>query len=211
MQQTSARTRIKVCGITRPEDAVAAAMAGVDAIGLVFHAKSSRLVSVAQAAEIVAALPPFVTTVGLFVNADAAAVKHVLAAVPLDLLQFHGDETPAYCAGFGCPWLKALRMKPDIDLAAALQAYSAARGILLDAWHADQYGGTGQTFDWSRLGPLQSRTRIVLAGGLHPGNVAEAIRSVRPWAVDVSTGVESAPGLKSAELIGQFISEVQRV
>jgi len=200
-----------VCGITRPEDALAAAMAGVDAIGLVFHAKSPRVVTAAQAAAIVAALPPFVTTVGLFVNAEPEQVKQVLATVPLDLLQFHGDEAPAYCAAFGRPWLKALRMKPDMDLAAALQAYSAARAVLLDAWHADQYGGTGQTFDWSRVGPLQSRTRIVLAGGLHPGNVAEAIHSVRPWAVDVSTGVESAPGLKSAELIGQFISEVQRV
>lgn len=200
-----------MCGITRPEDALAAAMAGVDAIGLVFHPASPRVVSAEQAAGIVAVLPPFVTTVGLFVNADAAAVKRVLAAAPLDLLQFHGDEAPAYCAGFDRPWLKALRMKPDMDLTAALQAYSAARGILLDAWHADQYGGTGQTFDWSRLSLLQSRTRIVLAGGLHPGNVAAAIRSVRPWAVDVSTGVESAPGLKSAELIGQFISEVQRV
>jgi phosphoribosylanthranilate isomerase len=200
-----------VCGITRPDDAVAAAMAGADAIGLVFHSQSQRVVSAEQAAVIVAGLPPFVSTVGLFVNADAAEVEKVLASVPLDLLQFHGDETAAYCASFGRPWLKALRMKPDIDLAAGLQIYSAAQGILLDAWHPDHYGGTGQTFDWSRLGLMQARSRIVLAGGLHPGNVAAAIRSVRPWAVDVSTGVETAPGLKSAELIEKFISEVQRV
>jgi len=200
-----------MCGITRPEDAVAAAMAGADAIGLVFYAKSPRAVSMGQAADIVAALPPFVSTVGLFVNADTAEVEKVLAAVPLDLLQFHGDETAAYCAGFGRPWLKALRMKPDIDLAAGLQTYSAAQGILLDAWHADHFGGTGQIFDWTRLGLMPARSRIVLAGGLHPGNVAAAIRSVRPWAVDVSTGVETAPGIKSAELIGKFISEVQCV
>lgn len=210
MQASPSRTRVKVCGITRPEDAEAAACAGVDAIGLVFFAGSPRAVSPALAAAIVAALPPFVATVGLFVNADAALVHSTLATVPLDLLQFHGDETPHYCASFGRPWLKALRMKPGLDTEAALQQFHAARGILLDAWHADHFGGTGQTFDWSRTGLLPRQSRIVLAGGLNPGNVAQAIRTVRPWAVDVSSGVESAPGLKSKELMERFVSEVQR-
>jgi len=211
VQRSFARTRVKVCGLTQPEDALAAAEAGVDAIGLVFYLHSSRAVTVAQAKAVLAVLPPFVSTVGLFVNAETAEVRQVLGEVPLDLLQFHGDETPDYCASFGRPWLKALRMKPGLDLAMASQRYSGACGILLDAWHPEQYGGTGQTFDWSALRPLQQRTRIVLAGGLNPGNVAQAIRTVRPWAVDVSSGVETAPGLKSAELIQQFISEVQRV
>lgn len=210
MPATPARTRIKVCGITRPEDAEAAACAGVDAIGLVFFAASPRAVSTERAAAIVAALPPFVTTVGLFVNAKPAQVRETLAQVPLDLLQFHGDETPAYCAGFGRPWLKALRMKPGLDTGSALQEFRDARGILLDAWHAEHFGGTGQTFDWSQIGLLSERVRIVLAGGLHPGNVVQAIRTVRPWAVDVSSGVESAPGFKSKELIESFVSEVQR-
>lgn len=202
---------MKVCGITRAEDALAAARAGVDALGLVCYPPSPRAVTLKQGAAVLAELPPFVTRVGLFVNAEPAAVREAMAVLALDLLQFHGDETPEYCAGFGRLWLKALRVKPGLDLAAELQRYREAQGILLDAWHPDQYGGTGQTFDWSCLGPVQQHLRIVLAGGLNPGNVAQAIRTVRPWAVDVSSGVESAPGLKSAALIEQFISEVQRV
>ncbi len=200
------RTRIKICGITRLEDGLAAANAGADAIGLVLYDKSTRAVDVAKASVISAALPPFVTRVGLFVNAEPAFVNAVLGSVALDLLQFHGDETEEYCRGFARPYLKALRMKPGLDLAAAIQAFGSAHGILLDAWHEQQFGGTGTAFDWSLLGPSVQRERVVLAGGLHPGNVAEAVRQVRPWAVDVSSGVESAPGIKSAQLIEQFVS-----
>jgi phosphoribosylanthranilate isomerase len=209
--QSSSRTRIKICGITRPDDAVVAALAGADAIGLVFYPKSPRAVSIAQAQHIVAALPPFVTRVGLFVNEEAARVAEVLASVPLDVLQFHGDESPAYCRSFTRPWLKALRMKPGLDVAANIAAYRGAHGILLDAWDAQQYGGTGTTFDWTRVSLAATGTRVILAGGLHAGNVAGAIAQVRPWAVDVSSGVESTPGIKAGELIRQFISEVQRV
>lgn len=209
--QQSPRTRVKVCGITRPEDGLAAALAGADAIGLVFFAASPRAISVARAQQIVAVLPPFVTRVGLFVNADAVTVDQVLGSVPLDVLQFHGDESPEYCRAFTRPWLKALRMKPDLDLEKSIADYSGAHGILLDAWHEEKYGGTGAAFDWSRLSLRADGPRIILAGGLHPGNVAGAIRQVKPWAVDVSSGVESAPGSKSSELVQQFISEVQRV
>lgn len=209
--QSQPRTRVKICGITRPEDALAAANAGADAIGLVFYAQSPRAVTIAQAQAILAVLPPFVTSVGLFVNAEAAAVQEVLAAVPLDLLQFHGDESPDYCSRFARPWLKAVRMKPGLDLAGEVARFSAAQGIVVDAWHEQLFGGTGLAFDWSRLSLPGQRTRIILAGGLHPDNVGEAVRQVRPWAVDVSSGVESAPGIKARDRIVQFISEVQRV
>lgn len=209
--QLNPRTRVKVCGITRPEDALAVARAGADAIGLVFFAASPRAVSVARAQEILAALPPYVTRVGLFVNADAITVNEVLASVPLDILQFHGDESPHYCHAFTRPWVKALRMKPGLDLQQSIAQYSGAHGILLDAWHAEKYGGTGTAFDWSSLSLHGDGPRIILAGGLQPANVAAAIRQVGPWAVDVSSGVESSPGIKSAELVQQFISEVQRV
>lgn len=206
------RTRVKICGITRLEDGLAAAAAGADALGFVFYDKSQRAISVAQAKTIAAALPPFITRVGLFVNAEPSQVQAVLGEVPLDLLQFHGDETPEYCQSFARPYLKALRMKPGMDLDAAMAAYGTAQGILVDAWHEQQFGGTGTGFDWALLGPAASpagkRNRIILAGGLHPGNVAEAIRQVRPWAVDVSSGVERAPGIKSAELIQKFINNV---
>lgn len=205
------RTRVKICGITRPADGLAAAMAGADAIGLVFYDRSPRAVTISQAQSIAAALPPFVTKVGLFVNADEVKVKAVLAKVPLDLLQFHGDEDPRFCASFDKPYLKALRMKPGLALEDGLAAYGSAQGILLDAWHEQHYGGTGLAFDWTRTNELKGNARLVLAGGLHPGNVAAAIRQVRPWAVDVSSGVESAPGIKSEKLVQQFISEVQRV
>lgn len=208
------RTRVKICGITRLEDGLAAATAGADALGFNFYDKSPRVIGIGQAQEFHAALPPFVARVGLFVNAQPEFVKAVLAAVPLDLLQFHGDESEEYCRGFARPYLKALRMKPGMDVAAAAQAYASAQGILVDAWHEEQYGGTGKAFDWSLLGAAVRSERLVLAGGLHPGNVAEAIRQVRPWAVDVSSGVESAPGIKDKGKIEQFMSaigEVQRV
>lgn len=209
--RNASRTRVKICGITRPEDGIAAALAGADAIGLVFYDKSPRAVDIQQAQAICAALPPFVTKVGLFVNASPEFVSSVLAAVPLDLLQFHGDEAEDYCSGFGRPYLKALRMKPGVDLAAAARNYASAQALLVDAWHEEQYGGTGATFDWSLLGAAVRNERLVLAGGLNPANVARAIEQVRPWAVDVSTGVESAPGIKDKGRIEQFISEVQRV
>lgn len=205
------RTRTKICGITRLEDGLAAAAAGADALGLNFYDKSARFIGIEKAKAMHAALPGFVTRVGLFVNADAEFVRAVLAAVPLDVLQFHGDESAAYCESFARPYLKALRVKPGMDLAAAARPYESAQAILVDAWDNEQFGGTGRTFDWSLLGAAVSNTRLVLAGGLHPGNVAEAIRQVRPWAVDVSSGVESAPGIKDKGKIEQFISEVQRV
>ncbi|MES2604852.1 MAG: phosphoribosylanthranilate isomerase [Pseudomonadota bacterium] len=209
--RTAIRTRVKICGITRVEDALAAVRAGADAIGLVFYAKSSRAVTIEQAKSILRALPPLVSTLGLFVNASKAEVEAVLAQVPLDLLQFHGDETPAYCAGFARPYVKALRMKPDVDFYAFAGDFQQARGLLLDAWDADHFGGTGKTFDWERVSPTAGSSRIILAGGLNPANVAKAITTLRPWAVDVSSGVEQAPGIKSSALIQQFISEVHRV
>ncbi|MDY6982327.1 MAG: phosphoribosylanthranilate isomerase [Pseudomonadota bacterium] len=208
---TTSRTRVKICGITRPEDGIAAALAGADAIGLVFYDKSPRAIDVQQAQAICAALPPFVTKVGLFVNASHEFVSSVLTAVPLDLLQFHGDETGDYCHSFRHPYVKALRMKPDIDLALESRIFGSAQGILVDAWHEEQYGGTGISFDWSLVGSAISNHRLILAGGLKPANVARAIEQVRPWAVDVSSGVESAPGIKDNSRIEQFISEVQRV
>lgn len=213
------RTRVKICGITTPAAALAAARAGADAIGLVFYAPSPRAVSVEEAAEIVAALPPFVSAVGLFVNAEPALVDKVLARVPLDLLQFHGDETPAYCGNFGKPWLKAIRVRPDTYIPGLMDEFHAARGILLDAWHEDVYGGSGRSFDWDLLRAQRGSdsagaadgSRIILAGGLRPDNVAQAIRTAMPWGVDVSSGVETAPGVKSEPLINAFMREVQRV
>lgn len=208
------RTRVKICGLTRPEDAVTAARLGADAIGLVFHEPSPRAVTVDTARRILAALPPFVTTVGLFVDAPEARVREVLARVPLDLLQFHGDETPDYCAGFGRPWYKAVRMHADMDLHAACERYAGARALLVDAWVADLPGGTGQTFDWDRV-PAELALPVVLAGGLSPDNVGEAIARVRPWAVDVSGGVEERDdngnkrhGRKSAAAMEAFMRGV---
>jgi len=205
------RTRVKICGITRSEDALAAASLGADAIGLVFYDQSPRAVTLNQAEAIVEQLPAFVSVVGLFVNAGIASVHKVLSRIPLDLLQFHGDESANYCSMFERPYLKAVRMKPDINLDAEMAEFSSAHGILVDAWDAGHYGGTGQVFDWSHPGLQRGNRRIVLAGGLSSGNVAQAIRQVQPWAVDVSSGVESAPGIKSADLIREFINEVQSV
>jgi phosphoribosylanthranilate isomerase len=212
-----ARTRVKICGITRPADALAAARAGADAIGLVFHPASPRAVTIEQARAIVAALPPFVMVVGLFVNATPELVRATLQAVPLDLLQFHGEEEQDYCAAFGKPWIKAIRVQPQMQPAALqteMAGYTAARGILLDAWHKDVHGGSGQSFDWEqarRSGLQQLQDRIILAGGLNTGNVATAIGIIRPWAVDVSSGVETAPGHKSEQSMQAFVQEVQRV
>ncbi len=183
--------RVKICGITRPDDGRHAARAGADAIGLVFYPPSSRYVSPRQAADIVAALPPFVTTVGLFVDAPKEQIDALLEQVPLDMLQFHGDESPHYCAAFRRPWIKALRMRDGVDARAEADRYRAAgaRGLLVDSYVPGVPGGTGERFDWDRL-PANPTLPLILAGGLDPANVAEAVRRVRPWAVDVSGGVE---------------------
>lgn len=201
--------RSKICGITRVEDALAAAEAGADAIGLVFYAKSPRAVNVQQAREIIAALPPFVTTVGLFVNASRCELNEILEAVPLDLLQFHGDETPADCEGYNRPWIKALRVRPGDDLEAACKLYARASGILLDTYVAGVPGGTGEAFDWA-LVPEHLSKPIILAGGLSPANVGAAIAQVRPWAVDVSGGVEQAKGIKEPARIQAFLAAVRQ-
>lgn len=201
-------TRVKICGITRSEDALAAAHAGADAIGLVFAPASPRRVSAAQAAAIVAALPPFVTSVALFVDPLAEQVRAVLEALRPDLLQFHGDEPPDFCAAFGLPYIKAVRVRPETDLLQYAARYAGARGLLLDAYHPDRHGGTGRRFDWDLI-PADLPRPIVLAGGLDPDNVAAAVRQVRPWAVDVSSGVESAKGIKDAGRVARFMREVR--
>lgn len=205
---SASRTRIKICGITREEDARGAAELGADAIGLVFYARSPRAVDPARARLLLSGLSAFVTSVGLFVDAEPAEVRRVLAEVPLDLLQFHGQEDAAYCASFGRPWIKALRVRPGHDLGAELAAWPGAAGLLLDAWHPDLPGGTGASFDWNLVPRLSGGPALILAGGLRPDNVAEAVARVRPYAVDVSSGVESAPGLKALERMRAFIAAV---
>ncbi len=210
------RTRVKICGITRPEDGRAAAQAGADAVGLVFWGGSARAVTPAQARAIVAALPPFVTVVGLFVDPAADDVAATLARVPLDLLQFHGRETPAFCRGFGRRYIKAAAAAPGADLLESLSPFDDAAAFLVDAPPRDGVpGGTGRTFDWSLL-PARLPRPLVLSGGLSAGNVREAIRRVRPWAVDVSSGVEAQDadgrtlkGIKDAARIAAFIEEVR--
>ncbi|MEE1951563.1 phosphoribosylanthranilate isomerase [Pseudomonas alcaligenes] len=196
--------RVKICGITRVEDALAAAAAGADAIGLVFYAKSPRAVDIEQARAILAALPPFVTTVGLFVDAERNELERILASVPLDLLQFHGDESVQQCEAFGRPYIKALRVKAGDDIAAQVARYPSAQGILLDAYVEGVPGGTGEAFDWSLIPQALSKP-LILAGGLRPDSVAEAVSRVRPYAVDVSGGVEASKGVKDVEKIGAFI------
>lgn len=204
------RTRIKICGITREQDAAAAVAAGADALGLVFYAPSPRHVTPQRAAQLTAHLPAFVTRVGLFVNESPETVGAVLAQVPLDLLQFHGDEDAAYCSQFGKAWIKAARVKPGLDLLEYALAFAQARGmsgLLLDADVAG-YGGGGKTFDWSLI-PRSLPLPVILSGGLHPGNIAQAVRAVRPWAVDVSSGVEAARGIKDVQKITEFIAGVR--
>lgn len=201
------RTRIKICGLTRVEDVQAVVEAGADAIGFVFYPPSPRAVSIAQAAELCRHVPPFVSTVGLFVNEDRQRVEEVLDAVPLSMLQFHGDETALECEGFGRPYLKAARMRPGLDLVDYAARFSAAAGLLLDAF-AEGYGGSGRVFDWSLI-PPGLPLPIVLSGGLDPANVEDAVRRVRPFAVDVSSGVEAAKGIKDAALIRDFVAGVR--
>ncbi len=201
-------TAVKICGITRLQDALAAARLGAHAVGFVFYSGSPRNISPEQAADIVRRLPPFITAVGLFVDADAPAVTHVLKQVPLGVLQFHGEEAPEFCIGFGIPYIKAVRVKPGVDLVQYARLHSAARGLLLDAYVETTRGGTGMTFDWGLI-PHQLPLPVVLSGGLDAGNVAAAVRRVRPAAVDVSSGVESAPGIKDEHKIAAFIRSVR--
>lgn len=197
-------TRIKICGITSVADGLAAVQAGAHAIGLVFYAKSPRAVTLEQAREIAAAVGPFVTLVGLFVDAEPEFVREAAAAAGLQLLQFHGDESRDYCEQFQRPYMKAIRMRPELDVLMAISEYPSASGILLDAYRPGVPGGTGETFDWQRV-PAQSPRPLVLAGGLTPANVAAAIQATDVYGVDVSGGVESAPGKKDKEKIDQFI------
>ena len=203
-------TRVKICGITNLEDALAAAAAGADALGFVFYGPSPRNIEVDQAKTILSKLPPFITTVGLFVNADASFLQSVLKLLPLDLLQFHGDESEAECKRWGKPYIKAIRMQEGLDLVELCRTYESSRGILLDTFVAGQPGGTGQVFDWANI-PPDLRKPIVLAGGLDPSNVANAVKQVNPWAVDVSGGVEAAKGKKDHALIKAFITGVHSV
>ncbi len=204
------RTRVKICGITRPQDAIEAARLGADAIGLVFYPPSPRAVTMEQARAVVAVIPPFVTVVGLFVDAKLAEISAVLDAVRLDTLQFHGHEPAAECARYSRPYIKALRMSEDMDVRAAVRDYAEASAVLLDTYHQELPGGTGQSFDWSRV-PMDLDKPIVLSGGLNPENVADAIRRVWPYAVDVSGGVEAAKGIKDHRKMAKFINEVNHV
>ncbi len=204
------RTRVKICGITRPEQARAAAGAGADAIGLMFYEPSPRFVTRARAAAVCAVLPPLVSIVGVFVNPEPREVEAVVEGLPVDLLQFHGEEPPELCAGTGRPYVKAVRVRTRDDIVEAAARYADARALLLDAYHDALWGGTGRRFDWNVV-PGDAGHPIILAGGLTPENVADAIRFVRPFAVDVSGGVESAPGEKDPESMERFMKEVASV
>lgn len=207
------RTRVKICGLTSVEEAVLAASLGADAIGLVFYPPSKRALSVADAVAIRQALPAFVSAVGLFVNPTEAQVETVLKQLYLDCLQFHGDETPQFCASFGLPYMKAIRVRDGLDLEKEISKFTTSSAILLDSFDKQSAGGTGTRFDWKiAAGAVRStEQRIVLAGGLDAQNVAAAIRQVHPYAVDVSSGVEFAPGRKSPERMQAFFNEVNSV
>lgn len=201
------RTRIKICGLTRKQDVRAAVEAGADAIGFVFYPPSPRYVSFERAAELARLVPPFVSIVGLFVNPERDFVNEALAKAPLQVLQFHGDEQETSCLGFGLPYIKAARMRPGLDLLKYAACFPSAQGLLVDAF-VEGYGGGGETFDWSLI-PRELPVPLILSGGLHAGNVADAVRRVRPWAVDVSSGVEAAKGIKDAVRIIEFVAGVQ--
>lgn len=200
--------RVKICGITRQQDLQAACDAGADALGFVFYEKSPRHVSIASAVALMRELPPFVQSVGLFVNAEPAFIEAVLQAAPLDLLQFHGDETAADCARYGRPYIKAVRVNRDTNLLKCAADFDSARGLLLDAYVPGVPGGTGERFDWSLI-PASLPKPVILSGGLVPDNVADAVQRVHPWAVDVSSGVEAAKGIKDAHKIAQFIAKAK--
>ncbi len=202
------RTRVKICGITRHEDALDACHAGVDALGFVFYEPSPRNVEAALVQDILAGLPPFVTAVGLFVDPEPAFVERILADVPLGLLQFHGDETAEACERYAIPYIKAVRMRPGVDLLEYVRRFERSHGLLLDAFVSGTQGGTGTRFDWD-LVPSGISVPIVLSGGLDPENVSAAIRQVRPFAVDVSSGVEAAKGIKDPQRILRFMAGVR--
>jgi len=200
------RTRVKICGITRRQDAEFSVEMGADALGLVFYAPSPRAVTIAQAQDIITGLPPFISIVALFVDAEPEEVTACLEALPIGLLQFHGNESPEYCEQFNHPYMKALRMREGIDLQSEVSRYSSASAILVDSYQAGVPGGTGQVFDWSMITDFNKP--LVLAGGLDAANVAKAIKQVKPYAVDVSGGVEQAKGIKDNLKISDFMQEV---
>lgn len=208
------RTRAKICGITRIQDIHAVVNAGADAIGLVFYPPSPRSVTAVQAAELIAEIPPYVQTVGLFVNSSADEIQAILDKVTLDILQFHGDESPEQCAAIATQvkrrWYKAIQVKPDLDVVAEIQKYQAAgaSAVLLDAWHPELKGGTGHSFDWNTFPQLN--IPLILAGGLNPDNIEQAMLTTQAYAVDVSGGVESAKGIKDQPLIERFMQGVLR-
>ena len=203
-----ARVRVKICGITNEQDAIAAVAAGADALGFNFFSGSPRYVSPWRAREIIGALPPYVSSVGLFVNAEVEEVRQVSAQSGVANLQFHGDEEPDFCSAFGLPWMRVLRVRSAVDLGGESQRWAGASGLMLDAWNKDLRGGTGETFDWA-LARGDASLPLVLAGGLNAANVEAAIAAVRPWAVDVSSGVESEPGRKDVELMQAFVAATQ--
>lgn len=203
------RTRVKICGLTRSEDVGAAVAAGADAIGLVFYPPSPRAMTPRRAQDIIAGLPPFVTVVGLFVDERRERIAAILESVRIDLLQFHGDESPVACAGYERPWIKAVRMRQDVDLEAVRARYRGASALLLDTYRPGVPGGTGNRFEWHRIPPAM-RGDIILAGGLTPETVEQAVRQVRPYAVDVSGGVERSKGIKDADKIVAFMRGVKR-
>ncbi|MDP2071868.1 phosphoribosylanthranilate isomerase [Methylotenera sp.] len=203
------RVRVKICGITRIEDALSAVEHGADAIGLVFYDQSPRNVSISQAMEIANNIPAFVSVVGLFVNAESSFINEVISKVKLDLLQFHGDETPEECASYTLPFIKAIRVKNDTNLVQYANDFSVARALLLDAYTEGVAGGTGHVFDWNLI-PKQLTKQVILAGGLNADNVALAIQQVNPYAVDVSGGVEASKGIKDAEKIAAFMRQVYK-
>lgn len=203
-------TRIKICGITRVEDVIDAVYNGANALGLVFYDKSPRHVTIQQAIELTEVIFPFVTLVGLFVNARAEFVREVLKSVPLDVLQFHGEEEPEYCAQFGRPYLKAVRVKAEVDLVQYATRYSGAQGLLLDTYVDGTHGGTGKSFDWTLI-PHDLPLPVILSGGLNADNVKAAIRQIRPYAVDVSSGVEESKGIKDVAKMAEFSSEVNKI
>lgn len=202
------RTRVKICGITNVADALNAIEYGADAIGLVFYAPSPRFVTIEQAQEIIAAIPLFVSVVGLFVNAPAAEIEAVLSRVRIDVLQFHGDENAAECERIKLPYLKAIRVKNDTNLLQCEVEFSSAKALLLDTYSEDAFGGTGHVFNWELI-PKNMSKPIILAGGLNPENVADAIKQVQPYAVDVSGGVEASKGVKDEEKIAAFMQAIK--
>ncbi len=207
---SAGRTRVKICGFTQPNDVVNAARLGVDAVGLVFYPPSQRNIDIDRAQQIVNRLPAFVSVVALFVDAESERIHSVLERVNVDLIQFHGQESPGFCRSFGIPYIKAVRMRDDVDLGLIEKQYRDARGLLLDTYHSQEKGGTGRSFDWQRI-PSHCGLPIILAGGLSADNVREAIDLVHPYAIDVSSGVESAKGIKDTEKMVSLMKAVNEV